>query len=195
MLVFARACLLGAAGGSSSCSSDATLPPHQHTCMAKRSARVAVQACRCRAESPVRSAGAAAIAGAGGRKMCVGSDRPCATRRSLTVRIRLTLGLPLVAEEPRERQIWKKGALKHPSFDSVGARRASTRRVGRNGEGQPVDRYSTPGTKALWAVWLHQVFVRSHEAGNWENPYNSPAHSWGKKWDRQFVAEAPGYGR
>lgn len=97
--------------------------------------------------------------------MCVGSERLCATRRSLTVRIRLTLGLPLVAEGPRERQIWKEGALKRPSFDSVGARRASTRRVGRNGEGQPVDRYSTPGTKALWAVWLHQALYGPTKLG------------------------------
>lgn len=109
-----------------------------------------------------------------------------------TVRIRLTLGLFLVVEGPRGRQIWNEGELKRPSFDSVCARRASIRRIGWNGEGQPVDRYSTARIKTLWAVWLHQASVRSHEAGNWENPHKKPAHSWGKKWDRH---EALGYGR
>lgn len=81
--------------------------------------------------------------------------------------------------------------MKPPGSASVCARPTRIRRIGRNGEGQPVGRCkSNPGTSPLW---LYQE--RYHEAGIWEISSRSPAHSWGKdvEQDSMTVAEAPGY--
>lgn len=170
------------------------LPCHH---IAEWPARGVVQTCWCRSDSVLAVAGA--VAGAVGR--CISAAKELVAPDALTLRPRLAVNLLRAGEERMGK--WKEGALKRPGSDSVCGGPANIRRIGWNGEWQPVGRciaLQELRRCGLYGCTKHTTDARYHKAGNGEEPIQEFGTQLGKgiEWSRtvgRFVAEAPGYGR
>lgn len=114
-------------------------------------------------------------------RRCGSAAKELVAPDALTRRFRLALALLLVGEERMGK--WKEWALKRPGSDSVCAEPASIRRIGWNGEGQPVGRclaLQELRRNGLYGCTKYATNVRYHKAGSGKNPPRNLAHSWGK---------------